>query len=70
MCEVSEPRFFASCSLYVVQDIFNTFDMLHAMGAFDSAKNHKRQSRKRQSVTAKRGKSQTPKFVKVRSGLG
>jgi len=32
-------------------------------GAFDSAKNHKRQSRKRQSVTAKREKSQTPKFV-------
>jgi len=30
---------------------------------FDSAKNHKRQRRKRQSVTAKREKSQTPKFV-------
>jgi len=29
-------------------------------GAFDSAKNHKRQRRKRQSVTAKREKSQTP----------
>jgi len=28
-------------------------------GAFDSAKNHKRQRRKRQSVTAKREKSQT-----------
>jgi len=28
-----------------------------------SAKNHKRQPRKRQSVTAKREKSQTPKFV-------
>jgi len=36
-------------------------------GAFDSAKNHKRQRRKRQSITAKREKSQTPKFVKVRS---
>jgi len=34
-----------------------------ARGAFDSAKNHKRQRRKRQSVTAKREKSQTPKFV-------
>jgi len=33
------------------------------MGAFDSAKNDKRQRRKRQSVTAKREKSQTPKFV-------
>jgi len=33
------------------------------VGAFDSAKNHKRQRRKRQSVTAKREKSQTPKFV-------
>jgi len=32
-------------------------------GAFDSAKNHKRQRRKRQSVTTKRKKSQTPKFV-------
>ena len=37
-------------------------------GAFNSAKNHKRQRRKRQSVTAKRAKSQTPKFVKVRLG--
>jgi len=32
-------------------------------GAFDSAKNHKRQRRKRQSVTTEREKSQTPKFV-------
>ena len=32
-------------------------------GKFDSAKNHKRQRRKRQPVTAKREKSQTPKFV-------
>jgi len=32
-------------------------------GAFDSAKNHKRQRRKRQSVTAEQEKSQTPKFV-------
>jgi len=30
---------------------------------FISAKNHKRQRRKRQSVTAKREKSQTPKFL-------
>ena len=37
-------------------------------GAFDSAKNHKRQRRKRQSGTAKREKSQTPKFVYVRLG--
>jgi len=36
---------------------------LSPAGAFDSAKNHKRQRRKRQSVTAKREKSQTPKFV-------
>jgi len=34
-----------------------------ARGTFDSAKNHKGQRRKRQSVTAKREKSQTPKFV-------
>jgi len=32
-------------------------------GAFDRAKNHKRQRRKRQSATAKREKLQTPKFV-------
>jgi len=32
-------------------------------GEFDSAKKHKRQRRERQSVTAKREKSQTPKFV-------
>jgi len=32
-------------------------------GAFDSAKKHKRQRCKRQSVTAKREESQTPKFV-------
>jgi len=30
---------------------------------FESAKNHERKRRKRQSVTAKREKSQTPKFV-------
>ena len=35
-------------------------------GAIDSAKNHKRQRRKRLSVTAKREKSQTPKLVWVR----
>ena len=38
-------------------------DQSQRWGAFDSAKNHKRQRRKRQSVTAKREKSQTPKFV-------
>jgi len=37
-------------------------------GAFDSAKNHKRQRHKRQSVTAKREKSQKPKFIYVRLG--
>jgi len=37
--------------------------ILSGGGAFDSAKNHKRQRRKRQSITAKREKSQTPKFV-------
>jgi len=36
---------------------------LFKLGAFDSAKNHKRKRRKRQSVTAKREKSQTPKFA-------
>jgi len=42
--------------------------VLNERGAFDSAKNHKRQRRKRQSVTAKRAKSQTPKFVQVTLG--
>jgi len=36
--------------------------MLYLLGGI-SAKNHKRQRRKRQPVTAKREKSQTPKFV-------
>ena len=39
------------------------YQKLDKWGAFDRAKNHKRQRRKRQSVTAKREKSQTPKFV-------
>jgi len=34
-----------------------------AVGHSIALKNHKRQRRKRQSVTAKREKSQTPKFV-------
>ena len=40
-----------------------TISIADDRGAFDSAKNHKRQRRKRQSVTAKREKSQTSKFV-------
>jgi len=36
---------------------------LHFRVAVISAKNHKRQRRKRQSVIAKRGKSQTPKVL-------
>jgi len=39
------------------------YSIIKNWGAFDSAKNHKHQRRKRQSVTAKREKSQTPKFV-------
>jgi len=38
-------------------------DRLKSRGAFDSAKNHKRQRHKRQPVTAKREKSQTPKVL-------
>jgi len=41
----------------------DSFFLHKSRGAFDSAKNHKRQRRKRQSVTAKSEKSQTPKFV-------
>jgi len=36
---------------------------INKRGAFNNAKHHKRQRRKRQSVTANREKSQTPKFV-------
>jgi len=49
---------------------FNFYDICYLLmnvlknwRAFDSAKNHKRQRRKRQSVTAKQEKSQTRKFV-------
>ena len=42
--------------------------MMDGGHSIDSAKNHKRQRRKRQSVTAKGEKSQTPKFVYVRLG--
>ena len=38
-------------------------DNFNMGGGIRYAKNHKRQRRKRQSVTAKREKSQTPKFV-------
>jgi len=44
-------------------DILKYVFLLFNGGAFDSAKNLKRQRRKRQSVTAKGEKSQTPKFV-------
>jgi len=39
------------------------FQRLHFRVAVISAKNHKRQRRKRRSVTAKREKSQTPKVL-------
>jgi len=47
----------------VVSSFQKIVGLAHNWRAFDSAKNHKRQRRKRQSVTAKREKSQTPKFV-------
>jgi len=40
-----------------------TIVLWESRGAFDSAKNHKRQRRKRQSVTTKWEKSQTPKVL-------
>jgi len=43
--------------------LFKFFLVYHKRAAVISAKKHKRQRRKRQSVTAKREKSQTPKFV-------
>jgi len=47
---------FSTCELHPGSNLYNS-------GAFDCAKNHKRQRRKRQSVTTKREKSQTPKSV-------
>jgi len=55
-------RLLASPSNFLMP-VVPTCEVLAIRGAFDSAKNHKRQRRKRQSVTAKREKSQTPKFV-------
>ena len=43
--------------------------MLLKWVAVISAKNHKRQTRKRQSVTAKREKSQTPKGLNRNTNL-
>ena len=53
------PRFIVISLENSLRDILNDT----AGEAFDSAKIHKRLRRKRQSVTAKREKSQTPKFV-------
>ena len=58
--------FLAARFFFLLQEIFThrkKKSCAKKKGAFDSAKNHKRQRRKRQSVTAKREKSQTPKFV-------
>ena len=52
-------RFIFICAFFKT----TSFETYFLWGAFDSAKKHKRQRRKRQSVTAKREKSQTPKFV-------
>jgi len=50
--------------LPIIQGLYEVPAVLTSVrGAFDSAKNHKRQRHKRQSVTAKREKSQTPEFV-------
>jgi len=56
----SRPR---QVSTYIASETNPRQGIVHIRGAFDSAKNHKRQRRKRQSVTDKREKSQTPKFV-------
>jgi len=52
-----------SCSFYDISVIF-CFNPVKSLGvAVISVKNHKRQRRKRQSVTAKREKSRMPKFL-------
>ena len=51
-------------TIHTTFESVRVYEKFHGLwGAFDSAKNHQRQRRKRQSVTAKREKSQTPKFV-------
>jgi len=57
------PRFTVALFCFATEDQTQEVIIVNFGGAFDSAKNHKRQRRKRQSVTAKREKSQTPKFV-------
>ena len=47
-----------------------SFLSLKYMEEFDSGKNRKRQRRKRHSVTAKREKSQTPRFVTAKLYVG
>jgi len=54
--------------LYSSEAVDKSSEPYKRWGAFDSAKNNKRQRRKRQSVTANREKSQTPKFVYARLG--
>ena len=51
--------------LFYIAETFSAmiFCLIQYRVAVISAKNHKRQRRKRQSVTAKRGKSQTPKVL-------
>ena len=47
----------------LIKQTTNITQYRYIWGGFDSAKNHQRQRRKRQSLTAQREKSQTPKFV-------
>jgi len=56
------PTLTSECKV-LFMSVFSVQSKVILRGALDSAKNHKRQRRKRQSVTAKREKSQTPKFV-------
>jgi len=62
-CSASTATF---TSIQITEILFRSFTHLiygHERVAVISAKNHKRQRRKRQSVTAKREKSQTPKSL-------
>ena len=52
----------SSVLIFIASD-FNPLTATSMRVAVVSAKNHKRQRRKRQSVTAKREKSQTPKIL-------
>jgi len=60
---VARKKIVAIRKQFLESEIIFVWELCITRVAVISAKNHKRQRRKRQSVTAKRGKSQTPKVL-------